>query len=104
MKNILNGRRAAALFVAPFLLFGIQMASCGGNGAESQALGSNGGKALTTKAVLTCVGISCPTLTLYSTDSSHGGGPKLYEGLTDSAIAAGTRIRVTVYLNDSLSH
>lgn len=31
MKNKFTGRLAAAVFVAPFILFGIQMASCSGN-------------------------------------------------------------------------
>lgn len=101
MKNIVNNRQATALFVALFLFFGMQMTSCGGN--DSRPLSTNGGKA-TTKAVLTCVGISCPTLTLYTQDTTHGVGPKSYEGTTDSAIPAGTRIRVTVIADDSVSH
>jgi len=104
MKNIVQGRLAAALLAAPFLFFGIQMTSCGGAGNEAPPLGAKSGKPDEIKAVLTCVGISCPTLTLRSTDTSHGVGPKRFEGVTDSAIAAGTLIRVTVYLTDSTSN
>ncbi|HXB08144.1 MAG TPA: hypothetical protein VNW04_13535 [Puia sp.] len=104
MKNILNARLAAALFVAPFIVFSFQIASCGGSTPDSSTLAS--GKTTTVKGTLSCTGKNCPTVTLNSTiDTSHGGGPMVVylEGTTDSSIPAGTKIRVAVTIEGTVN-
>jgi hypothetical protein len=107
MKNIVKGGLATALFVAPFLLFCVNISSCGNGPTPSkQAMSLNSspdtsGGLSKPRVVITCLNGNCASLTLPSHDTSGSpGGPKIIlEGKTTVDIPANTDIRVEVYFD-----